>query len=413
MVHPAVAPRHGLHVLLLPPELLELLILYSGFTLAKTCRALRAISRAHHVLARLLMIKHGIATPTALADFGSIRTFASTSGKRLGGDKGDTSSLGSALYATPPNQTEISQPSIPWNALVQDDRFDEVGLSLNAFEYLTSNQIQGVAIAVYQACRGDRDYVEVLSEFACVTGSVPIICFLYPAPTTWSHPLMEPVDIRVRDEALVQSAICNRPEIVKRLLLAGADHSANGSAAICMSAKHGSAACLSTLLDFGADTNAMDGFPLLWAARQGHTVCVSLLLDHGAAVSARGGLAVLWAAEHGQLEAMELLIARGGGAEHIHMQEDYALRWASARGHVKVVERLLGMGAAVDAMDNFSLRHAVHFGHSKIVELLCAAGADPLAGGGESVRWAQMVNDDAVLAVLVKTLESNGVIITQ
>ena len=53
----------------------------------------------------------------------------------------------------------------------------------------------------------------------------------------------------------------------------------------------------------------------------------------------------------------------------------WALRWASDKGHLAVVEVLLVHGADVHAFGGWALRWAREKGHAAIEEVLLAAGA--------------------------------------
>ncbi|KAJ3230883.1 hypothetical protein HDU81_004158 [Chytriomyces hyalinus] len=231
------------------------------------------------------------------------------------------------------------------------------------------------------------------------------------------------------DNALVQAAMFDRAELVSWLLQRGiylhttstgksndvSPSSPKDTAgnvfrlvtlqglmtALILSAKH--PASLSTLSILIAhplsDVNTCDGSPLAWSCRTGNLDAVKLLLAHGADAAIRGGVAGLWAAgmnsknfslqilssytklnshsypaEYGHTEIVKLLVK--SGRMDVHTQEEYALRWAVARGQTETVTYLCQAGAAVDAMGGFALRHAVQMDFEEIVDVLLAYGAD-------------------------------------
>ena len=73
---------------------------------------------------------------------------------------------------------------------------------------------------------------------------------------------------------------------------------------------------------------------------------------------------------------------------NVHAGDDYALRWASERGHTNVVKLLLEHGADVHADNNGALRCASAMGHIDVVRLLLEYGANVHADDDYSLRWA-------------------------
>jgi hypothetical protein len=62
-----------------------------------------------------------------------------------------------------------------------------------------------------------------------------------------------------------------------------------------------------------------------------------------------------------------VLLAAGAD---VHTRDDFALRWASANGHVEVVKVLLATGADVHARDDDALQLASANGHVEVVKVL-------------------------------------------
>jgi hypothetical protein len=67
------------------------------------------------------------------------------------------------------------------------------------------------------------------------------------------------------------------------------------------------------------------------------------------------------------LEAMELALQHGA---NVHADNDYALRWASDKGHLPVVQFLVQHGANVHADNDYALRWASRNGHLPVVQFL-------------------------------------------
>ncbi|KAJ3102485.1 hypothetical protein HDU96_009610 [Phlyctochytrium bullatum] len=351
----------------LPTELLEVLVLYCGYNLALCSRRLHCAGDSALTKARLLLIIHQLATPSDFVVSQDSPIINALSSLSLSSSL--PSHFGSASITNLDKISSDEHRSIKLQTMVQDPRFTpEIGIVL--LKQLTC----------------DPQYVETLSEYACIMGAMDIIQTLYPIEA----PALRLGTDKLRNEALIQACLCNRPDVAKHMLQAGSDHTYANYSSLGMACKHGAAECVAELIKYGVDVNSNDGFALVWASRMGHVKIIEMLLEAGADPLCRGGLPLMWAAEHGQLKAMEVLLSKGLGGDKtmIHVQDDYCLRWAAARGHFETVEKLLSWGAAVHAMDDFALRHAVHFGHGEVVELLCKWGANPMAAEGESLREA-------------------------
>jgi hypothetical protein len=64
-----------------------------------------------------------------------------------------------------------------------------------------------------------------------------------------------------------------------------------------------------------------------------------------------------------------VIIALKRGAD-IHHRNDYALRWAVAKGHYNIVKYLLENGADISVSNNYLFIMANMYGHTNILELL-------------------------------------------
>ena len=70
---------------------------------------------------------------------------------------------------------------------------------------------------------------------------------------------------------------------------------------------------------------------------------------------------------------VNVLLAAGA---NVHAQNDMALRVASKKGHVDVVQILLAAGADVHAQNDTALLWASEWDHVDVVQVLLAAGAN-------------------------------------
>jgi ankyrin repeat protein len=112
--------------------------------------------------------------------------------------------------------------------------------------------------------------------------------------------------------------------------------------------------------------------------------------------------ALSWAARNERLEALDLLVSRGARVD-ADVYRGTALAWASSRGHVAAVRRLLDLGADPNARTTFggpahgeaatALHLAAESNRLDIIRALLDAGADPTIRDGRHdhtpVGWAE------------------------
>ena len=84
---------------------------------------------------------------------------------------------------------------------------------------------------------------------------------------------------------------------------------------------------------------------LINASKRGHTEMVKVLIDAGADVHVENDWALQWASYYGHIEVVKLLLDAGAD---VHAKNDLALRYASANGHIEVVKLLLDAGASIN-----------------------------------------------------------------
>ncbi len=194
-------------------------------------------------------------------------------------------------------------------------------------------------------------------------------------------------------------------ELVGRLLAAGANAlAANryGVTPLSLACVNGNAAIITRFLDAGADANAtLPGGEtmLMTAARTGKVDAVRVLLTRGANVHAkeprRGQDALMWATAEGHVQVIEALIEAGADFRTPLDSGFTPLLFAVRQGRIPAVKALLKAGADVNEVVKVkanpklpegerSLRSgttplhlAVANGHLELAAELLEAGADP------------------------------------
>ena len=89
---------------------------------------------------------------------------------------------------------------------------------------------------------------------------------------------------------------------------------------------------------------------------------------------------------------------------NINICDNYAIRWASANGHLEIVKLLIKNGADVTDCDNYAIIRVSQYGYLEIVKLLIKNGADVKADDNSAIRWA---SENGHLEV-VKLLKKHG-----
>jgi uncharacterized protein len=198
----------------------------------------------------------------------------------------------------------------------------------------------------------------------------------------------------------------------------------DGSSALLWAAYHSDVEMTKALLAAGAVVDAANHYgvtPLLQACRNGDVETMRALLDAGAQPTrwhAEGETPLMAAARTGRVDAVQLLLSRGSFVNaQDPFQEETALMWASAEGHLAVVKALLAAGADPNLKAHVStiterknedhpsgaftaLMFAVRNGHDDVVRALVQAGADLKAtnADGATATIVAIVNDRLDLA---------------
>ena len=93
---------------------------------------------------------------------------------------------------------------------------------------------------------------------------------------------------------------------------------------------------------------------LMWTVQHGYLEIVKFLVISGANIRAKNNYAVCKAASEGHLEIVKYLAEAGA---NIHVKNDTALCWAAEGGHLDVVKYLVDAGADIHSKGNGPLRH--------------------------------------------------------
>jgi len=170
-------------------------------------------------------------------------------------------------------------------------------------------------------------------------------------------------------------------------LLAGAGVSPAAHAGVAAAARNSDVEAVRAQLAAGADVNAPENdgtSALLWAAYQSSPELVSLLLAAGAdpnAANRFGVTPLLQASRYGDAATMRALLAGGADPERAQRDGETPLMAAARTGSVEAVQLLLERGTNVNAAEaseeQTALMWAVADGHLAVVDVLLAAGADP------------------------------------
>lgn len=90
----------------------------------------------------------------------------------------------------------------------------------------------------------------------------------------------------------------------------------------------------------------------------------------------------------------------------MHAANDYAFRWACARGHLEVVKVLLDAGADLHAQEDFALRNAVKLRRTEVVKFLLEKGAYINANDNEAAKEVKRNGHAAMKQLFASHIEA-------
>jgi len=153
------------------------------------------------------------------------------------------------------------------------------------------------------------------------------------------------------------------------------------------------------LKDYEANIHTQNDYALRCASANGHLSSVECLIKHGANIHACNDSALCSASKNGHLEVVKLLVKYGAD---VHACNNCSLQYASEYGHLDVVKFLIYNGSNIHANDDWALRWASHNGHLDIVEYLISHGADIHASNNCAFKSANDNNHMDVVECLIK-----------
>jgi ankyrin repeat protein len=216
------------------------------------------------------------------------------------------------------------------------------------------------------------------------------------------------INIHDDNERALRSAACfGHLVIIKYLVNSGADIHAFDDAALSNSAVCGHLNVVKYLIKHGANIHTKNDETFRHTALYGHLDIVKYLIKNGANIHANGDYALRLAAINGHLNVVKYLIEGPEDAKgdkrpwdegckplvpwhpaNIHANNDEALRYAAANGHLDVVKYLVEKGAYIHAIYDATLRVSAENGHLDIVKYLIENGANIHAGNDYALRFA-------------------------
>ena len=154
------------------------------------------------------------------------------------------------------------------------------------------------------------------------------------------------------------------------------------------------------LMEKGAYIHVDNDYAVRWASKNGYLDLVKWLMKKGADINANYNDALKLASINGHLEVVQYLVENGA---NIHANNDCcALEVASQKGHFEVVKYLVEKGAGNDVGYGSALMRASSFGSLEIVKYLVEKGADIQGGYDYPLTRASENGHLEVVKYLVK-----------
>jgi len=94
-------------------------------------------------------------------------------------------------------------------------------------------------------------------------------------------------------------------------------------------------------------------------------------IDRLAVVTAKDNYAVKWASANGHLAIVKYLVLQGAD---VRTDDDCCVGGASNNGHLEMVKYLVSQGSDATAKDGYCIKHASRNGHLEVVKYLVGCG---------------------------------------
>jgi ankyrin repeat protein len=169
-------------------------------------------------------------------------------------------------------------------------------------------------------------------------------------------------------------------------LVVGIIHGA-GDNSVTKAVKSGDVAAVRKLIATHADVNGSSGdgsTPLLWAVHNNDLEMARTLLAAGAKPDVPNNYGVtplLDASRTANIEMMDILVKAGADPKRVHTEGETTLMAVSRAGSIPAVRMLLDRGVDVNATDSYQHETALMWasaeGHLDVVDTLLKAGANP------------------------------------
>lgn len=155
--------------------------------------------------------------------------------------------------------------------------------------------------------------------------------------------------------------------------------------ALKKSCKHGHLDVVKYLVILGANVRFCNNNSIQLASKYGYLEIVKYLIDCGSDFRSDYNAAFRLASEFGRIEVVKYLVAKG---TKINAEKNYAFRKACRNGHINIVKFLINHGADIKSDNNYALRKASKYGHLDIVKILVEKGADVKTDNNYAIRKA-------------------------
>jgi ankyrin repeat protein len=159
-------------------------------------------------------------------------------------------------------------------------------------------------------------------------------------------------------------------EIIKYLILHGANVNVENSTVLHWNCAHGNLDIVQFLVEHGANINSRNSLAIRWAATKNKTNILKYLLDNDANIHAHNDGPLRRYASRGDLEMVKYLIGRGA----VVTPESNVFRWAVEKGHLNVVKYLTERDLNIDGSPDTLVLAAVQSGKLDLVKYLVQNG---------------------------------------